>query len=64
MKVLLDENLPHELRHEVVGHDVYTVQFMGWCGLRNGAPLAQAGVQRRGDDAQWPSWILGQGGYG
>jgi len=42
MRELLDENLPHELRHEVVGHDVYTVQFTGWCGLKNGALLAQA----------------------
>ena len=25
MKLLLDENLPHELRHELPGHDCYTV---------------------------------------
>jgi predicted nuclease of predicted toxin-antitoxin system len=42
MKLLLDENLPHELRQELPGHDVYTVHFMGWKGLSNGVLLAQA----------------------
>jgi hypothetical protein len=42
MKLLLDENLPHKLRTEVAGHDVFTVAFMGWSGLENGALLAQA----------------------
>ena len=42
MKVLLDENLPHELRHELVGHEVVTVHYAGWRGLKNGALLAQA----------------------
>jgi len=42
MKVLLDENLPHELRHLITGHDVFTVTYMGWSGLRNGALLARA----------------------
>jgi hypothetical protein len=42
MKVLLDENLPHALRKHVVGHDVYTVQYQGWSGLKNGALLTQA----------------------
>jgi predicted nuclease of predicted toxin-antitoxin system len=27
MKVLLDENLPHALRHHLPGHDVYTVTY-------------------------------------
>jgi predicted nuclease of predicted toxin-antitoxin system len=42
MKLLLDENLPHELRHELPGHDAYTVHYMGWKGLSNGVLLAQA----------------------
>ncbi len=32
MKLLLDENLPHQLRHEVPGHEVFTVAYMGWSG--------------------------------
>src|SRR5450432_3910765 len=42
MKVLLDENLPHELRPHLQGHDVFTVQYMGWSGVKNGLLLIQA----------------------
>ena len=42
MKVLLDENLPHGLRAALAGHDVFTVQYLGWSGMRNGVLLAQA----------------------
>jgi hypothetical protein len=42
MKILLDENLPHGLRHELVGHDVFTVAYMGWSGTKNGTLLARA----------------------
>jgi hypothetical protein len=42
MKVLLDENLPHALRRELPSHDVFTVQYMGWSGTKNGALLATA----------------------
>ena len=42
MKLLLDENLPHDLRHLLTGHDAFTVAFMGWQGLENGALLARA----------------------
>lgn len=42
MKVLLDENLPHDLRHELQGHEVVTVQFRGWSGVQNGRLLALA----------------------
>ena len=42
MKIVLDENLPHELRHQLVGHDVFTVAYMGWSGTKNGALLARA----------------------
>jgi hypothetical protein len=36
---LLDENLPHQLRHELPGYDCYTVAFMGWAGVENGELL-------------------------
>jgi hypothetical protein len=42
MKLLLDENLPHALRLELPGHDVFTVHFLGWDGIRNGMLLARA----------------------
>lgn len=42
MKLLLDENLPHQLRHEISGHDCATVAFMGWSGFENGALLREA----------------------
>ena len=42
MKVLLDENLPHQVRLELPGHDVFTVAYMGWGGVENGELLRQA----------------------
>lgn len=36
MRVLLDECVPRPLRRELVGHDVQTVQELGWAGKRNG----------------------------
>jgi transposase len=42
VKVLLDESVDVEFHHEVVGHDVYTVTYMRWNGLKNGALLAEA----------------------
>ncbi len=42
MKLLLDENLPHQFRHEIPGHDCFTVAFMGWAGIENGALLSLA----------------------
>lgn len=42
MKVLLDENLPHDLRRELPGHDVNTVQYIGWSGFKNGELLERA----------------------
>ena len=45
MKLLLDENLPHDLRHFIPGHTVFTTAFMGWAGLRNGELLAAAASQ-------------------
>ena len=42
MKLLLDENLPHQLRLELEGHEVYTTTYMGWTGVANGELLARA----------------------
>ena len=42
MKLLLDENLPHQVRLELPGHDVFTVAYMGWGGVENGELLRQA----------------------
>ncbi len=42
MKVLLDENLDHSLRKYLSGHDVVTVNYMGWAGLKNGDLLRVA----------------------
>jgi len=36
MKVLLDECLPKRLKREVTGHEVFSVQEMGWAGTKNG----------------------------
>ena len=42
MRVLLDENLPHDLIAVLVGHEVVTVQGVGWAGTLNGALLKRA----------------------
>lgn len=44
MKLLLDECLPVDLRLLVVGHDVFTVAYQGWKGIKNGKLLALAGT--------------------
>ena len=44
MRILLDENLPRQLRHHLPGHSVRTVQQQGWTGLRNGDLLYRASV--------------------
>ena len=42
MRILLDENVPHALRHEFPEHDVRTAQYMGWDSKQNGELLALA----------------------
>lgn len=42
MKILLDENLPHQLRHEIHGHELFTAAYMGWSGIENGDLLKLA----------------------
>jgi len=43
VRVLLDENIPHDLIAELSGHEVSTVQGMGWAGIENGELLRRAG---------------------
>jgi hypothetical protein len=42
VKVLLDENLPHQMRLELPGHAVFTAAFMKWSGIENGELLRRA----------------------
>lgn len=42
MKLLLDENIPHALRSELSGHDVFTTTYMNWNGIKNGELLKLA----------------------
>jgi hypothetical protein len=42
VKVLLDENLDHALRKLLGHHEVVTVAYMGWAGLKNGELLRTA----------------------
>ena len=41
-RVLLDENLPRLLKHDLVGHTVRTVVEEGWSGIFNGELLQRA----------------------
>lgn len=42
MRILLDESLPRKLGQALAGHEVRTVQQVGWDGLKNGELLRQA----------------------
>ena len=42
MRVLLDENLAHRLWKNLGTHEVFTVSFKGWAGLKNGDLLRTA----------------------
>ena len=42
MRVLLDENVPHDLIPQFAGHEVSTVQGLGWAGVKNGDLLERA----------------------
>jgi predicted nuclease of predicted toxin-antitoxin system len=46
VKILLDENLPHQLRLELPGHDVFATSFMGWGGIENGELLRRAATEQ------------------
>ncbi len=45
MRVLLDEDLDVRFRRELTGHEVFTVEYMGWKGMGNGELLALADPQ-------------------
>ena len=45
MRVLLDENLPHDLILELSDHQVVTVQGLGWAGVKNGELLRLAATR-------------------
>ena len=45
MRLLLDECVPKRLKREMLGHEVKTVQDMGWAGIKNGALLKLADGQ-------------------
>ena len=45
MRLLLDECVPKRLKRELPGHEVQTVQDMGWAGIKNGALLKLADGQ-------------------
>ena len=42
MNILLDEQIPQELRYYLPGHDVRTARYVGWDGKENGELLALA----------------------
>jgi len=42
MKLLLDECIPQEFRHSISDHQVETVGYAGFKGLKNGALLRRA----------------------
>jgi hypothetical protein len=42
VRVLLDENMPVDFAPELPGHEVATVQQLGWDGLKNGELLRNA----------------------
>jgi predicted nuclease of predicted toxin-antitoxin system len=42
LKVLLDENIPHDLRPFLAHHEAFTASYLGWAGLKNGALLEAA----------------------
>ena len=42
MKILLDENMPHQLRGHLPNHDVSTAVYVGFGGFTNGELLQAA----------------------
>jgi predicted nuclease of predicted toxin-antitoxin system len=39
MKLLLDENLPIKMRNDFPNHEVYSVNYKKWNGIKNGELL-------------------------
>jgi hypothetical protein len=48
LKVLLDENVPHTLRHYLAHHDTMTAAYAGLAGQKNGALLDAAEADAKG----------------
>ena len=44
MRVVLDECVHHGLRPLLIGHDVFTVRYLGWSGVKNGQLLRKCGA--------------------
>jgi hypothetical protein len=42
VKILFDEDAPRPLRRHLPGHQILTVQEMGWSGIKNGVLLTLA----------------------
>lgn len=42
MRVLCDENIPHGVRALLPEHEVFTVPYPGWAGIKNGKLLKAA----------------------
>ena len=38
-RVICDENLPHKLRTLIPEHDLFSVAYMQWVGIKNGELL-------------------------
>jgi hypothetical protein len=45
LKILIDESLPRYLKQPLDAHQVFTVQEMGWTGIKNGVLLARANAE-------------------
>lgn len=41
MKILLDENIPLKFRYDLSTHEVYTVYYQKWLGVKNGELLVK-----------------------
>ena len=54
MKILIDENLDIRLRHLFPHYETYTVEYMGWKGLSNGAMLDKPDVRRCPTESRCP----------
>ena len=48
MRILLDQCLPHDFRHQLPGHDVHTIDWAGLKGFKNGRLLRE--VEAKGYD--------------
>ncbi|MCA9010956.1 MAG: DUF5615 family PIN-like protein [Planctomycetaceae bacterium] len=43
MRLLLDENIPVAFARQITLHEVSTVQWLGWSGIKNGELMRRAG---------------------